>query len=57
MAADAADRRDGLPITVLSLRADPTAAPVAEWVREQVARFVDGRVHTHAGDDAHDHRH
>jgi urease accessory protein len=60
MARDAADRRDGRPVAFTSLRADPTAAPVAEWVREQVARFRDGRLHTHAptdGDHEHGHSH
>jgi urease accessory protein len=58
MARDAADRRDGRPVAFTSLRDDPTAAPVAEWVREQVTRFRDGRLHTHAPMDAsHEHRH
>jgi urease accessory protein len=58
MARDAADRRDGLPVTFTSLRVDPTAASVAEWVLEQVARFADGHLHTHApGDDEHSHDH
>jgi urease accessory protein len=58
MARDAADRRDGLPVTFTSLRDSPAAAPVADWVREQVARFLDGRLHTHAPlDSDHDHSH
>ena len=60
MARDAADRRSGLPVAFTSLRADPAAAPVADWVREQVARFRDGRLHTHApegGDHEHGHTH
>jgi urease accessory protein len=64
MARDAAERRDGLPVTFTSLRDDPAAASVADWVREQVARFRNGRLHTHAaleGDHdhihAHDHEH
>jgi urease accessory protein len=58
MARDAADRRNGLPVTFTSLRVDPTAGPVAEWVLEQVARFGDGHLHTHApGDDEHEHSH
>jgi urease accessory protein len=28
--------RGGKPTLLISLREDPTAAPVAEWVREQV---------------------
>jgi urease accessory protein len=60
MARDAADRRNGLPVAFTSLRAEPAAAPVADWVREQVARFRDGRLHTHApegGDHEHGHTH
>jgi urease accessory protein len=60
MARDAAGRRDGLPVTFTSLREDPTAASVAGWVREQVARFRGGRLHTHAplaGDHDHGHSH
>jgi urease accessory protein len=60
MARDAADRRNGLPVTFISLRTDPTAAPVAEWIREQVARFRHGGLHTHApadGDHEHGHPH
>jgi urease accessory protein len=62
MARDAADRRNGLPVTFTSLRGDPTATPVAAWVRDQVAQFRDGRLHTHAPTDSdhghtHDHDH
>jgi urease accessory protein len=60
MARDAADRRNGLPVTFTSLRTDPTAAPVAGWIREQVAHFRDGGLHTHApadGDHEHGHSH
>ena len=56
MAADAAARRDGLPVAFISLRTDPTAAPVSEWVREQVACFAAGGLHTHAPHE-HDHVH
>jgi urease accessory protein len=58
MARDAADRRNGLPVTFTSLRADPGALPVASWVREQVAGFRAGRLHTHAPiDNDHEHSH
>ena len=64
MARDASARREGLPLAFTSLRTDPAAAPVVNWVREQVACFRDGRLHTHApaGSDAghahsHDHEH
>ncbi|MDX6473468.1 MAG: urease accessory protein [Gaiellaceae bacterium] len=62
MARDAADRRNGLPVTFTSLRGDPAATPVATWVRDQVAQFRDGRLHTHAPTDSdhghtHDHDH
>jgi urease accessory protein len=38
MADDAARVREGRPTLLISLREDPTAAPVAAWVREVVAR-------------------
>jgi len=56
MADDAAARRDGLPVVFISLRTEPGAAPVADWVREQAARFTAGHVHTHAPHE-HDHVH
>jgi urease accessory protein len=41
MRRDSAAVRGGKPTHLISLRADPTAATVAEWVREQVhARAV-----------------
>jgi urease accessory protein len=41
MRRDPAAVRGGKPTHLISLRADPTAATVAEWVREQVhARAV-----------------
>jgi urease accessory protein len=60
MAQDAADRRNGLPVTFTSLRSDPAATTVAAWVREQVVLFRNGTVHTHAptdGDHEHSHSH
>jgi urease accessory protein len=58
MAHDARDRRGALPVTFTSLRVDPTAAPVADWVRDQLARFRNGRLHTHApADDDSEHGH
>ena len=41
MADDAARVREGRPTLLVSLREDPTAAPVAAWVREVVARVTD----------------
>ena len=41
MAEDAARVREGRPTLLVSLREDPTAAPVAAWVREVVARVTD----------------
>jgi len=41
MAEDAARVREGRPTLLISLREDPTAAPVAAWVREVVARVTD----------------
>ncbi|WP_380169736.1 urease accessory protein UreG [Jannaschia sp. R86511] len=40
MADDAARVRQGRPTLLVSLREDPSAAPVAEWVRGVVARVV-----------------
>lgn len=37
MVADATARRDGRPVVPLSLRADPSAAPVTDWVRHELA--------------------
>jgi urease accessory protein len=36
MVADATARRDGKPVVPLSLRTDPTAAPVADWLRHEL---------------------
>ena len=41
MADDAARVREGRPTVLISLREDPTAAPVTAWVREVVARVTD----------------
>lgn len=41
MADDAARVREGRPTLLISLREDPTAAPVAAWVREVVSRVTD----------------
>jgi urease accessory protein len=36
MARDAAAQRDDLPTVFVSLREDPTAGPVADWVRSEI---------------------
>jgi urease accessory protein len=36
MRRDSAAVRNGKPTLLLSLQEDPSAAPVADWVREQV---------------------
>jgi urease accessory protein len=38
MLRDAAARRDGAPVTLISLVQDPAASAVAEWTRQQAAR-------------------
>jgi urease accessory protein len=40
MRRDSATVRGGKPTLLISLREDPTAAAVAEWVREQVRARV-----------------
>jgi urease accessory protein len=62
MRLDARDKRGQLPVRFVSLRLDPKAQPVAEWVWAQVSLFRAGRLvavpvppHEHA--HAHDHGH
>jgi urease accessory protein len=43
MSRDSAAVRGGKPTLLISLREDPAAAPVAEWVREQVRSRAVGR--------------
>jgi urease accessory protein len=54
MRTDARDKRGSRPVQFLSLRLDPRAAPVADWVRERVALFRNGELSTTA---PHDHHH
>jgi urease accessory protein len=57
MRVDAQARRGGLPFLLVSLRAEPGAAPVAAWVREQLARAGGGVLATVAPAHVHDHDH
>jgi urease accessory protein len=41
MAADAERVREGRPTVLVSLRDDPSAGPIAEWIRSQVATPVE----------------
>jgi urease accessory protein len=57
MLREAAERRDGLPVHAISLRSAEAAAPVAAWVREQLAAFrAHGHLHSSAASVPH-HRH
>jgi urease accessory protein len=56
MRSDARDKRGARPVQFLSLRLDPQARPVAEWVREQVAAHRAGEL-VPTGAVAHDHDH
>jgi urease accessory protein len=57
MLADAAARRDGLPVHAVSLRAPAGAAPIAAWVRARLAEFrAHGHLHSSAA-GVPDHRH
>lgn len=59
MSRDALERREGRPVALLSLVEDPRATPVADWVREQLARWHAGRLEPAAVplDDGHHHNH
>jgi len=62
MLADARARRGELPVHALSLVSPPHARPVADWIREQVARYVaaGGRLQSSASgapDPRHAHPH
>jgi urease accessory protein len=61
MQGDASARREGRPFLLLSLVDDPTAAPVADWVRAQVAKYRSGGLQQphdrHDHGDAHGHDH
>jgi urease accessory protein len=56
MLAEAAERRDGLPVHALSLRDPEGAAPVADWVRERLEAFhTHGHLHSSAEGVPHHH--
>jgi urease accessory protein len=69
MRTDARDKRGSRPVLFLSLRRDPLAEPVAEWLRERVARYRAGELAPalaygdppdgahHHDHDHHDHAH
>ena len=61
MKTDARDKRGSRPIVFTSLRLDPTAEPVAAWVRERVGLFRSGELSTTVeatlGHDHHHHGH
>ena len=72
MRNDATERRAGRPFQFLSLADDPTAAPIADWVRAQVGLYQAGQLqtagtsgdehghthqHAHVDDQAHSHGH
>ena len=56
MLAEAAERRDGLPVHALSLREPDGSAPVAGWVRERLEAFrAHGHLHSSAEGVPHHH--
>jgi urease accessory protein len=65
MRVDAEEQRQGKPFQFLSLTADPTAAPIAGWVRRQIALHRSGELvtaveeldddHSHSHSHSHDH--
>ena len=57
MRSDARDKRGARPVQFLSLRIDPQARPVAEWVREKVAEHRAGELVAVAVPHDHDHGH
>ena len=62
MLADATERRGDLPVHALTLAAPPFAQPVSQWIREQLAQYVQAGGHLHssasgAPDDHHRHPH
>jgi urease accessory protein len=54
MRVDARDKRGSRPVQFLSLRLDPQAGPVAEWLRRQVAAYRAGEL---APPKDHEHEH
>jgi urease accessory protein len=58
MRLDARDKRGSRPVQFLSLRLDPFATPVADWVRDQVAIHRAGElVPARVDQDDHGHHH
>ena len=61
MVADAAARRNGLPVHAICLRGPDAAAPIAAWVRAALAEFrAHGHLHSSVAgvpDHHHDHAH
>ena len=64
MRMDARDKRGPRPLQFLSLRLDPLAEPVSDWVRRQVALHragalepAVGALEPHRHDHGHDHAH
>jgi urease accessory protein len=57
MREDAEARREGRPVAFQSLREDPGATAVADWIRAQVRRYRDGRLEPQAHDHHHEHDH
>ena len=55
MRTDARDKRGSRPVQFLSLRRDPLAAPVADWVRSRVELFRADELP--AAVEVHDHHH
>ena len=56
MLAEAAERRDSLPVHALSLREPDGSAPVAAWVRERLEAFrAHGHLHSSAEGVPHHH--
>jgi urease accessory protein len=60
MRTDARDKRGSRPVQFISLRLDPEATPVADWVRDRVRLFRAGELTTTAPlphEQHHDHEH
>jgi urease accessory protein len=57
MRTDARDKRGARPVQFLSLRRDPLAGPVADWVRSRVELFRTGELPPAVEVRDHDHHH
>jgi urease accessory protein len=59
MRVDAEARREGRPLVFQSLREDPRATAVADWIRVQAGSYRAGTLPLHSHDDLphHDHSH